>query len=88
MKFALVLIAAFVFISCNKKQDQAPLVDPKPTPIVVEPSPSVKPKGHIVIGPDFSPACPAIPGFIAPKAGDECEIPFHACSAGAVYDCK
>ena len=51
--------------------------------------PYVAPKGVIVLEGDFSPMCPVKPGYVAPKAGDECEpVGSRVCSGGVHYVCK
>jgi hypothetical protein len=98
-KMILMCIALSFTMACSKKDEvKPPVVDPvvtTPTPGVIEtptPSATATPvpvaKGHIVISGDFSPMCPAKPGFVPPLAGEACDIGFKACSSGLVYTCE
>jgi hypothetical protein len=97
MKTAILMCIALAITmsACHEKeQTHLPGVDVIPS-VTASPSPSATPavtatpvQGHIVISGDFSPQCPAKPGFVPPLAGEACEVGTRTCSSGLIYICE
>lgn len=90
-KLLFILCAAGLLNQACGSKDKKPdpveppiIILPSPTPVVSEP-PVVK--GHIEYLGDFSPQCPAIPGYVPPAKNSACEMGYRVCSGGINYTC-